>query len=1108
MSENKTLVYEVTHSSPEFKTVADYIQDPTSPAHEYIGDMDSFLSVLHKDGKTTNRQVIEAGYKKKWEKAKYTPNKSANQLFLPIGTKLAIETNKNDRGLGLLTQGIEVVSNDIPVFKARALAELESDKRYRLISKPIDGKLQGKMNERYPDMTVWMWCRALSNTQENEGQIVNITPFIQKVSTNVDKNGGNFQLTLPPLVCELGENKKWIIKKKSLQNYQTSKNNSLQGDGYVAEASLFKIGKDGGLKRNELLFHNIISSNDMVWIRFETLEIEKEQRAKDNVDFYIDKSNLAGRIYDMIGLVDSNIQVVNPQDNDVTIQVNGRDLSKLFIEDGSYFYALEMSQGQLSFAGGSTQQNSLMQRVFSDNALQYFNSYFNNSIENVLKFVIQQLSTIKVVPDNLFTSYGNRRNKKFNEGAQSKQLKAQRDSLQDIEKKAKESIKALRIEVQLTESQPSTESREIDTIWYKLLDFMSALRTQKVRENNGTNTTGWKSFAYTTSSGKEDIIANTLPQYFFSNLHITLYYTKAQVFKKVEQSLFNDIDKYLDLKESQPQNQELWTEDLANGVWQIIKLVIDDGVTQRRIVDSSMSSANGSLLNFIRKVCQEPFVEFYMDTYGDTYNLIVRKPPYDRSGVVSMLNGTTNVEGDSSKETKITSTVIDIEPEDVLREELSYNDGNVATWYHLIPQANFVGNSSTWSLSYLPAVFLQEYADIWGSRPMQCIHNYMPYMLLNPSETTLDICEKQAFEDLKYIVECNAYLPFTRRGTLSLNGDRRLKYGNIVRYKSTGEIFFIDHVQQNFSISENSIDRTSTVQVSRGMKEVLINGVAVVDEILGESGSTFSYFDIVNTNLNTSVTKEYTKTTTEKVQVGSKKETQIKSEIDNLFTNVNKYKGYKWVLGTSGEGEKIDCSGFVSKVLQLSGVKIARTTAEEIMKKSKDLKPVEFFDATSLQEGDVIGLGTQKDKGKKIYGIDHIAIVVKNSSTGKLELAESASKVGVRSRPLAEILPHYNEISLRKYVGNFRTPIENTIVETPIYETRIITTKKKDIDRSKVFSNFRVFKSCFNFFLRRLMNDDRLVTNLLHEASVTNKNINRFSDEEIKMYKDIFKINQ
>jgi len=1095
MAENYQ-VYEITHSSPELKTVADFILEPGSPASQYSTDMEAFLDVKQKDGITTNRKAIEGNYR--FGKEIGLKNKEASELLLKVGTKLAIPTNKIDR-VGLLTQGIQVVSNDIPAFKARALAELELDPGYRPVSKLQGGKpSDGVTVESYPDMTVWIWCRALSNTPGNEGEIFNITPFIQKINTNVAKDGGNFQLTLPPLVCEISKEGKWTIKKKSLKRYE----NSSRKEEYVAEASLFKVGKDGELKRNEFLFHNIISPNDMVWIRFETLELEKEQRMRDNEDFFVDKANLAGRVYDMIGLVDSNTLTTDPTSNDASISIVGRDLSKLFIEDGTYFYALEMSQGQLNFSGGSTQKNSLMQRVFSENALQYFGLYYNNSIERVLKFVIQQLSTIRVVPDNLFTSYGERRNKRFNEEVVKKN--PQRTDLQELEEKIKKQIKTLRSKVQLTEIKPGLEEIEIGKIWNSLYHFFIDIRKENIRKTEGAFTSGWKAFSYQLASGsKETVLEDTFPEYFHSNLHLTLFYTKTQITKDDEKELFSNIDKYLDLKSSQPAIESKWSEDLARGIWQIVKLVIDDGVTERRIVDSSMSSANGSLLNFVRKICQEPFVEFYMDTYGDQYHLIVRKPPYDWKGLDSMLNGQYSVEKTDNKPRKITSTVIDIEPEDVLKEELSYDDAAVISWYHLMPQANFIGSSTTYSLAYLPAIFFEEYADIWGSKPMQLVHNYMPRLPLNSQETILDVTEKQAFEDLKFMIESNAYMPFVRKGTITVNGDRRLKYGNIIRYKSTGEIFFINHVQQQFSIGESSIDRTTTIQVIRGMKEVLIKGVAAVGKSSNEKGSTFSYFDIINTKIEPKI-KDFSEEVSETTQTGTKKISTVKeaSEIDLLFSSTQKFKGYKWVYGADGEDNKIDCSGFVSKVLQMAGKKIGDLTAEEIMKRSSDFRPVTSFDTATLKEGDVIGLDTRKNVGGSKYGIDHIAIVVRNTSTGKLELAESASGVGVRSKPLEEVLPRYNKISTGgKYVGNFRT-IKPTVVEeeVPVYETTTRTIVKKDIIREEIFSNFKVFKSCFNFFLRRKMNDDSLISNQLGEVKVNSRSVSDLTEERAKEF--------
>src|SRR5690606_7616372 len=79
----------------------------------------------------------------------------------------------------------------------------------------------------------------------------------------------------------------------------------------------------------------------------------------------------------------------------------------LFIEDGTYFYAMENKQGVFHLQGGATKKNELSRRIIGTNAHLYLGLYFNNSIEEIIKFVIQQLSTIKVVPDDLFESYRN-----------------------------------------------------------------------------------------------------------------------------------------------------------------------------------------------------------------------------------------------------------------------------------------------------------------------------------------------------------------------------------------------------------------------------------------------------------------------------------------------------------------------------------------------------------------------------------------------------------------------------------------------------------------------------------------------------------------------------
>jgi cell wall-associated NlpC family hydrolase len=1071
-------VYETVHNSPEINTVANFIAEPGSLASYYIKDMDSFLSVVQSDGVTTNRQAIEAKFNGEYAKKENKfYGRPASTLPLLIGTKLAIPLVNINRE-GFLSQGIEVVSNNIPAFKAKALALLENDPGYKPTKtyNPIKGKIQkGIVKEMHPHVSVWVWCRALSSgdfSSESQGEIFNLSPFVSKVSTNVGKDGGNFQITLPPLVCEWGEGK-WKVKKENIKAF-LSQTSSIIKQSYVAEGSMYNVAPDGELERNQFLFHNIISSNDLVWIRYETLDVEGESRAEDDLDFIVNKNSIPGKIYDMIGLVDVNSQATTPASTDVTINISGRDLSKLLIEDGSYFYPLEMSQGQVRLAGGSTQQNSLTQRLISDNSLQYFNLYYNNSIKNVFEFVIQQLSTIKVIPNNLLETYGNRRNTKvrLEGGVEEKRFFDKRENLDDLLKKAKESIRDIRKEAALTLSL--NEDKKIDELWSELHSFMLAVRNSQVRKTSNSKTIGWRKFRYK----NEEILEDTLPSLFHREMQVVLCPEKTSFHKRGEKELLPLIDQYIDQKI--PDSPTSIIDKPAEGIWQIIKLVIDEGVSKRRIVDSSMSSANGSLINYIRKVCQEPFVEFYSDTYGDMFYFIVRKPPYDEEGITSMLEGHC-----STEDGKVVSAIIDIEAHDVISENLQYDDQSAITWYHLSPQSNFIGNASTYSLSYLPAIFLKEYADIWGSRSMDLVHNYLPYVPYQSSKQgEFDITEEQAFSDLKYMVESTAYLPFTRKGTITVNGDRRVKFGNIIRYKATGEIFFVKHVKQDYSIGDKEIDRYTTIEVERGMIEKYVSSSnnasdqAMLKTITSDSEVEFKkvgYFDIVNTSLNKEqqLIKE---TVTETTQVGTKKvETPENSSVESLlYDTAQQFKGYKYAYGADGKGGVIDCSGFVSAVLRRAGISVQARTSEEIMIKSNDFQPVDFYNISTLQAGDVIGVDTKGDNRK--YGIDHIAIVVKNINNGQLELAESVRGKGVISQPLNKALNYYNSKKVRKrYLGNFRynSTKPPTVEEQPIYKTETFEIQKKYVDRAKIFDNFQVNKAVFNFFVRRIMNSKK-----------------------------------
>lgn len=255
---------------------------------------------------------------------------------------------------------------------------------------------------------------------------------------------------------------------------------------------------------------------------------------------------------------------------------------------------------------------------------------------------------------------------------------------------------------------------------------------------------------------------------------------------------------------------------LAAGIWQIVKLNIDTSIVKRRISDSSISMNQGSLLNYANKVCQQPFVEFFGDTYGDQYHFIARKPPFDLSGYSSLFTLT-------------------IDHNNVISESLGFNNDEIYSWYQLLPFAGlFESNVQT---QYMPAIFFPEYAEVWGSKPLVVQSNYYDRQKFNEqdSDTILENC----FKDLKFIIETHCYLPFTRKGVIVINQDRRIKRGMGIRYTATGEIYYVDSVAHSYNVTETETSRFTTLYVSRGMVEKYINGIEF-------DGTVYSYFNIVN----------------------------------------------------------------------------------------------------------------------------------------------------------------------------------------------------------------------------------------------------------------------
>lgn len=523
------------------------------------------------------------------------------------------------------------------------------------------------------NIRIWVYVRAL-------GKMFDISPWVVNCSTSKDKSAGSFSIEV---------------------SYTSTLQVDSYGNEFVNQESLMNQER----KLNQDWFSKFVQNNDLIFIRFEQLKMERYAdmalAPTNNKTYEVPVSDLGTvntvtdektgetkdipLIWDMLGLVDSVRVDYSSNINNYSIQIEGRDYTKLFVEDGSYFIPLKFVEGSPDqwFYGGDP-ESAWFKRNMITGAYDYYFAYSFQRIANVIWFVINQLSSIGIVDDSLFAS--------------------------------------------------------------------CAKITEKLPVETGD-------------------------------------------------------DKY-----KQKDNK-------VKGIWQMVRVFVDEALEDRRIVDRSLVNPEGTLLDFFNKVCQEPFVEFWGDTYMNEFDLIVRQPPFTGKAVKDVINS---------------ESYITIASQDLLSLSLQYDD-RVYAWYRIMPQNAMMGNSQFSSLAFVPIIFFNKYCELYGNK--RCITNDIyisekSFMGRNGSQN-LNTLSQALVNDLLFVIETSAYLPFTRKGTITINGDRRIKVGTFIFLEATNELFYVTAVTNTATFGNEAVDRTTIVTVERGM---------LVDLIDGEN----SYFNIVN----------------------------------------------------------------------------------------------------------------------------------------------------------------------------------------------------------------------------------------------------------------------
>ena len=152
------------------------------------------------------------------------------------------------------------------------------------------------------------------------------------------------------------------------------------------------------------------------------------------------------------------------------------------------------------------------------------------------------------------------------------------------------------------------------------------------------------------------------------------------------------------------------------------------------------------------------------------------------------------------------------------------------------------------SLAFVPIIYFEEFTKFWGNKKQVIQDIYISLSALDGAGGTqqLNSMGAAALNDLLFVIETSVYLPFTRKGQIIINGDRRIKVGTFIKNKATSELFYVTGVTQEATFSNGELTRVTRIQVERGMFLPILTGDKEGKnvELNTEAGEKASYFKI------------------------------------------------------------------------------------------------------------------------------------------------------------------------------------------------------------------------------------------------------------------------
>ena len=355
-------------------TIEDLVTDSLSVFREFKGQISELLE-YESDDKSNFSRIVEQYSSDELESEKsrilsrdLSLVKSGTLLLLPKGdlrVDLVALTGRN-----LFVKN----SSDFTAFYGSYLDLLKRDD-YTPYFKTKDSRDEVHIKQYH--ISLWVWSRSYS---KNGNILLDLSKFVESCTTTVNGAQNSFTVSLQP------------IEKVDIE----------VGDELFSRVDL---------NRDDIYipwFKKILQQNDIFFIRFERLVMEQSED-RINRGLEVSASALPGKVFDMIGLVDEVGSSFKPETTEVSVSVSGRDLTKLLIEDGSYFFPLLFTENADTLFFNTQDDSKWFKRNFVKSTFENLFTYKMQSIRDSLGFVANQLSNLGVCNDELFSSYRDRR---------------------------------------------------------------------------------------------------------------------------------------------------------------------------------------------------------------------------------------------------------------------------------------------------------------------------------------------------------------------------------------------------------------------------------------------------------------------------------------------------------------------------------------------------------------------------------------------------------------------------------------------------------------------------------------------------------------------------